>query len=71
MLCQTKKGQYMVLLRRTATKEFGGSRREIKIVRWLGREWRLPYHIPAWINEQIKDEVTHWMPLPKKPKEDT
>ena len=31
--------------------------------------FRMPTHIPDWINEEINEEVTHWMPLPEPPKE--
>ena len=65
----SKKGQYLVLLKRTTSKEFGGNTKTIRITRWLGNEWRMPFHIPEWINEQIKDEITHWQPLPEPPKE--
>lgn len=30
--------------------------------------FRMPTNIPDWINEEINEEVTHWMPMPQPPK---
>lgn len=27
----------------------------------------MPTHIPDWINEEINEEITHWMPQPEPP----
>ena len=64
-----KTGRYLVLKNRIAPDEFGGNRTDIVILRFLvGDGFRMPTHIPDWINEEINEEVTHWMPLPKPPK---
>lgn len=42
---------------------------DIVILRFFVDEgFRIPTHIPDWINEEINDEVTHWMPMPNPPK---
>ena len=62
-------GRYLVVKKRIAPDEFGGNRTDIVILRFLvGDGFRMPTHIPDWINEEINEEVTHWMPLPQLPK---
>ena len=62
-------GRYLAVKKRIAPDEFGGNRTDIVILRFLvGDGFRMPTHIPDWINEEINDEVTHWMPLPQPPK---
>lgn len=63
-----KTGYYLTSLSRKASEEFGGNSTSIKIMRFMGEDWRYAHHFPEWINSEIKDTVTHWMPLPKKPK---
>ena len=58
-------GRYLVVKKRIAPDELGGNRTDIVIL-WffVGDGFRMPTHIPDWINEEINEEVTHWMPLP-------
>ena len=62
-------GRYLVVKKRIAPDEFGGNRTDIVILRFfVGDGFRMPKHIPDWINGEINEEVTHWMPLPELPK---
>ena len=62
-------GRYLAVKKRIAPDEFGGNRTDIVILRFLvGDGFRMPTHIPDWINEEINEEVTHWMPMPEPPK---
>ena len=62
-------GRYLAVKKRIAPDEFGGNRTHIVILRFLvGDGFRMPTHIPDWINEEINEEVTHWMPMPALPK---
>jgi len=63
------RGYYLAAIERTAPEELGGNSTNVKIMRWMGEDWRYAYHIPEWINKEIMDKVTHWMPLPELPKE--
>ena len=64
-----KTGRYLVLKNRIAPDCLGGNRTDIVILRFfVDKGFRMPTHIPDWINEEINDEVTHWMPLPDPPK---
>ena len=61
-------GRYLAVKKRIAPDEFGGNRTDIVILRFIvGDGFRMPTHIPDWINEEINEEVTHWMPLPQPP----
>jgi hypothetical protein len=62
-------GYYLSVVYRIAPNELGGNNTRVKIMRWLGADWRYPTHIPKWINEAITETVTHWMPLPAPPEE--
>ena len=63
-------GRYLAVKKRIAPDDFGGDRTDIVIVRFFVDDgFRMPVHIPDWINKKINEEVTHWMPLPKPPKE--
>jgi len=64
----TECGYYLSVVERIAPDELGGNNTRVKIMRWLGADWRYPTHIPKWINEAITETVTHWMPLPEPPK---
>lgn len=58
-------GRYLVVKKRIAPDELGGNRTDIVILRFFVDDgFRMPTHIPDWINEEINEEVTHWMPLP-------
>ena len=64
----TERGYYLAVIKRIAPDELGGNNTRVKIMRWMGEDWRYPLHIPKWINEAITETVTHWMPLPELPK---
>ena len=58
-------GRYLAVKKRTAPDDFGGDRTYIVIIRFFVDDgFRMPIHIPDWINKKINEEVTHWMPLP-------
>ena len=62
-------GRYLAVKKRIAPDELGGNRTDIVILRFFVDDgFRMPTHIPDWINEEINEEVTHWMPLPNPPK---
>ena len=62
-------GRYLAVKERIAPDYLGGNRTDIIILRFFVDEgFRMPAHIPDWINEEINEEVTHWMPLPEPPK---
>lgn len=64
-----KTGRYLAVKKRIAPDELGGNRTDIVILRFFVDDgFRMPTHIPDWINEEINEEVTHWMPLPDAPK---
>ena len=68
-----KTGRYLAVKKRIAPDYLGGNRTDIVILRFfLAKGFRMPTHIPAWtnkaINEEINEEVTHWLPLPELPK---
>lgn len=64
-----KNGRYLAVKKRIAPDELGGNRTDIVIIRFFVDDgFRMPTHIPDWINEEINEEVTHWMPLPGLPK---
>ena len=64
----TERGYYLAVVKRIAPDDLGGNNTRVKIMRWMGEDWRYPLHIPKWINEAITETVTHWMPLPELPK---
>jgi hypothetical protein len=64
-----ERGHYLAVVKRTAPDMLGGNETRIKIMRWMGEDWRYAHYIPEWINKVITDTVTHWMPLPQPPKE--
>ena len=62
-------GRYLAVKKRIAPDDFGGNRTDIAIIRFSADDgFRMPIHIPDWINKKINEEVTHWMPLPEMPK---
>ena len=64
-------GRYLAVKKRIAPDELGGNRTDIVILRFFVDDgFRMPTHIPDWINGEINEEVTHWMPLPVPPKGD-
>ena len=61
-------GRYLAVKKRIAPDELGGNRTDIVILRFFVDDgFRMPTHIPDWINEEINEEITHWMPLPPQP----
>lgn len=68
-------GRYLTVMHRTVDpqyrNELGNDDTEVRIIRYCKGEWKVPLHSPKWINEAITDIVTHWMPLPEPPKEET
>ena len=62
-------GRYLAVKKRIAPDALGGNRTDIVILRFFEDSgFKMPIHIPNWINEEINDEVTHWMLLPEPPK---
>ena len=62
-------GRYLAVKKRIAPDKFGGNRTDIVILRFFVDDgFKIPTHIPDWINKEINEEVTHWMPLPEPPK---
>ena len=60
-----KTGRYLAVKKRIAPDKLGGNRTDIVIIRFFVDDgFRMPTHIPDWINGEINEEVTHWMPLP-------
>ena len=58
-------GRYLAVKKRIAPDALGGNRTDIVILRFFVDDgFRMPTHIPDWINKKINEEVTHWMPLP-------
>ena len=63
-------GRYLAVLKRYGfVDDIKLNDEQIRIMRYHDK-WYLPYHVPDWINDTLKQEVTHWMPLPTPPKED-
>ena len=62
--------RYLAVKKRIAPDYLGGNRTDSIILRFfVDKGFRMPTHIPDWINEEINEEVTHWMPIPQPPKE--
>ena len=62
-------GRYLAVKKRIAPDKLGGNRTDIVILRFfVDNGFKMPTHIPDWINEEINYEVTHWMPIPQPPK---
>lgn len=66
-------GLYLVTSREKATaEEFGFDLDDVKVRKMRFNEdgWRIPKHIPEWINGVVHTTVLAWMPLPEPYKED-
>ena len=62
-------GRYLAVKKRIAPDALGGNRTDIVILRFFEDSgFKMPIHIPNWINEEINEEITYWMPLPEPPK---
>lgn len=64
----TENGRYLVCLKRLEPENLGDNSSRIIILRWTDEGWRLPWHYPEWINEELTERVTHWQTLPEMPK---
>ena len=64
-----ERGHYLVMLKTDGNIGFEVHEHLIRIMYFGSEGWRLPRHYPEWIHEALKQEVTHWMPLPEPPKE--
>ena len=61
-------GRYICTVRRDVdpdTDMFGESGSDIKILRFVNGAWRMPRHIPEWINDHVTETVVAWMPMPE------
>lgn len=62
-------GRYLAVKKRIAPDALGGNRTDIVILRFFEDSgFKMPIHIQNWINEEINEEITYWMPLPEPPK---
>ena len=62
-------GRYLAVKKIIAPYKLGGNRTDIVILRFfVDNGFKMQTHIPDWINEEINDKVTHWMPIPQPPK---
>lgn len=61
-------GRYFVTLHIYGQLDFKVDETVVKIIPFFDK-WRVPTHIPEWINEALTQEVLAWMPLPKEYKE--
>jgi hypothetical protein len=57
-------GRYLVVLRK---RKDGEETVETRIMRFLDSAWKYPHFVPEWLNNEIIQVVTHWMPLPEPP----
>lgn len=65
-------GLYLVTSREKATaEEFGFDLDDVEVRKMRFNEdgWRIPKHIPEWINGVVHTTVLAWMPLPEPYKE--
>lgn len=63
-----KPGRYLVSLRRKAPESLGGNQHKVTILRFRpDGNFQYPVHFPDWINDEIEETITHWMPLPGLP----
>ena len=63
-----KPGRYLVALRRKAPESLGGNQYKVTILRFRpDGNFQYPVHFPEWINDEIEETITHWMPLPGLP----
>jgi hypothetical protein len=61
----TEDGRYLVVLH---TKQDEEERVKTTIMRFLDGAWKYPRYVPEWLNDEITQTVTHWMPLPEPSK---
>ncbi len=64
----SENGVYLVTSREKATaEEFGFDLDdvEVKKMRFDEDGWRIPRHLPEWINGVVHTTILAWMPLPK------
>ena len=66
-----KPGRYLVALRRKAPESLGGNQCKVTILRFRpDGNFQYPVHFPDWINDEIEETITHWMPLPDLPEKE-
>lgn len=66
-----KPGRYLVVLRRYAPESLGGNQCKVTILRFRpDGNFQYPVHFPDWINDEIEETITHWMPLPDLPEKE-
>lgn len=65
-------GTYLVTMTKRADADFlGEPLNEVEVRKMRYHDgWKLPRHIPEWINDAIEQEVIAWQPLPKAYRED-
>ena len=65
-----ERGRYLVMLKTDGNIGYEVHDHFIKILYFGNGGWRFPRFFPEWIHNTLKQEVTHWMTLPDKPKDD-
>lgn len=63
----SESGRYLAYIHREATEALGGNSDFLRIKMFMNGEWAMGTHSPAWINDELRDTVTHWRPLPQPP----
>ena len=64
----SENGMYLVTSREKATaEEFGFDLDDVEVKKMRFNEdgWRIPRHLPEWINGVVHTTILAWMPLPK------
>lgn len=65
-------GKYLVRYVRDIDLEDGVHSDEVRIMRFANAQWRFPFICNSDVRKLVTMEtVTHWMPLPDPPKEET
>ena len=60
-------GHYLVMIKTDGNIGFEVHSHLIRIVYFRSDGWRLSHHFPEWIHQALKQEITHWQPLPDLP----
>ena len=65
-------GTYLVTMTKRADADFlGEPLNEVEVRKMRYHDgWKLPRHVPEWINDAIEQEVIAWQPLPEPYRED-
>jgi hypothetical protein len=65
-------GRYLVRYVRDLDLEDGVHNDAVRIMRFADAQWRFPFICDPDVRELVTmEKVTHWMPLPEPPKEET